>query len=110
MLGSNGSVVPLFTEQIADGGPVTVTHPDVLRYFMTIPEACQLILQASAIGSHEAVYTLDMGEPVRIAVGDVVSEVPVGLAHEGTADGREPGRGGFSAPRFGGPEHARAEQ
>lgn len=68
VLDSAGSVVPLFREQIRMGGPVTVTDPDVTRFFMTIPEACQLILQASAIGSHEAIYTLDMGEPVAIRV------------------------------------------
>src|SRR5690606_4664472 len=66
VLDSDGSVVPLFREQIRQGGPVTVTDPEVTRYFMTIPEACQLILQASAIGTHEAIYTLDMGEPVPI--------------------------------------------
>jgi FlaA1/EpsC-like NDP-sugar epimerase len=66
VLDSAGSVVPLFREQIRNGGPVTVTDPDVTRYFMTIPEACQLILQAAAIGSQHAVYTLDMGEPVPI--------------------------------------------
>ena len=66
VLDSAGSVVPLFREQIRLGGPVTVTDPDVTRYFMTIPEACQLILQASAMGAHDAVYTLDMGEPVAI--------------------------------------------
>ena len=66
VLDSAGSVVPLFREQIRCGGPVTVTDADVTRYFMTIPEACQLILQAAAIGSQHAVYTLDMGEPVSI--------------------------------------------
>lgn len=66
VLDSAGSVVPLFRAQIRQGGPVTVTDPEVTRYFMTIPEACQLILQAVAIGSREAVYTLDMGEPVSI--------------------------------------------
>ena len=66
VLDSAGSVVPLFREQIRCGGPVTVTHADVTRYFMTIPEACQLILQSAAIGSQHAVYTLDMGEPISI--------------------------------------------
>jgi FlaA1/EpsC-like NDP-sugar epimerase len=66
VLDSAGSVVPLFREQIRSGGPVTVTHPEVTRYFMTIPEACQLILQAAALGSQHAVYTLDMGDPVPI--------------------------------------------
>ena len=68
MLDSAGSVVPLFREQIRRGGPVTVTDRDVTRYFMTIPEACQLILQASSIGAQQAVYTLDMGEPVSISM------------------------------------------
>lgn len=66
VLDSAGSVVPLFREQILLGGPLTVTHPEVTRYFMSIPEACQLILQASAIGAHHAIYTLDMGQPVPI--------------------------------------------
>jgi FlaA1/EpsC-like NDP-sugar epimerase len=86
VLGSSGSVIPKFKEQIARGGPVTVTHPDIIRYFMTIPEAARLVLQAAAIGDSGQVLVLDMGEPVRIVdlartmirlSGHSLEEIPV---------------------------------
>jgi FlaA1/EpsC-like NDP-sugar epimerase len=83
VLGSAGSVISIFRRQIAKGGPVTVTHPEMTRFFMTIPEACSLVIQAGAIGGRGDVYVLDMGEPVSI----------VELAHNMIRlSGREPGR------------------
>ena len=82
VLGSSGSVIPIFRRQIAGGGPVTVTHPEMTRFFMTIPEAVQLVIQAGAIGGRGQVYVLDMGEPVRIVE---LAETMIRLS------GKEPG-------------------
>ncbi len=84
VLGSDGSVVPLFREQVRAGGPLTVTHPDMTRYFMTIREACQLILQASVVEEEGGIYVLDMGDPVRI---DYLAEQMIRLS--GKAPGKD---------------------
>jgi len=67
VLGSNGSVIPIFQEQIKKGGPITVTHPDIIRFFMLIPEACKLVIEAGTMGKGGEIYVFDMGEPVKIA-------------------------------------------
>jgi FlaA1/EpsC-like NDP-sugar epimerase len=83
VLASSGSVIPIFRRQIERGGPITVTHPEMTRFFMTIPEAVQLIIQAGAIGGRGQVYVLDMGEPVKITD---LAETMIRLS------GKEPGR------------------
>ena len=94
VLGSNGSVIPLFREQIKQGGPVTVTHPDIIRFFMLIPEACQLVLEAGTMGKGGEIFVFDMGKPVRIAdlaqrMIDLSGAKDVKIVYSGLRDGEK---------------------
>ncbi|MEZ5380149.1 MAG: polysaccharide biosynthesis protein [Acidimicrobiales bacterium] len=112
VLGSRGSVLPIFRHQIAQGGPITVTHPDVTRYFMTIPEAVRLVLQAGAIGRPAEVMILDMGEPVKIV--DLAKQLirhfgaDVDIVFTGLRPGRRWTRSSYHTPRSPSPESTRA--
>ena len=94
VLGSNGSVIPIFKEQIKKGGPVTVTHKDIIRYFMLIPEACRLVLQAGTMGHGGEIYVFDMGKPVRIAdlaqrMIDLSGAKDIAIKYSGLRDGEK---------------------
>jgi len=97
VLGSNGSVIPLFTRQLEEGGPLTITHPDVTRYFMTIPEACQLVLEAGFMGKGGEIYVFDMGKPVRIVdlahnmikLSGLIPEVDIKIVYTGLRPGEK---------------------
>lgn len=94
VLGSNGSVIPIFKEQLKKGGPLTVTHPDIIRYFMLIPEACQLVLEAGTMGNGGEIFVFDMGKPVRIAdlaqrIIDLSGARDVEIKYTGLRDGEK---------------------
>ena len=94
VLGSNGSVIPIFADQIRKGGPVTVTHPDIIRFFMLIPEACRLVLEAGTMGKGGEIFVFDMGEPVRIAdlaqrMIDMMGAKDVKIVYTGLRDGEK---------------------
>lgn len=94
VLGSNGSVIPIFKQQILNGGPVTVTHPDIIRFFMLIPEACRLVLEAGTMGNGGEIFVFDMGEPVRIAdlakrMIELMGAKDVEIVYSGLRDGEK---------------------